>query len=239
MEMIRLIIFDAGGVLYAGSQKIVDEAVKRFLKKHGVYDFDKSDRIWSRIEKLVSVGKISATEAHERWLKGVGLRKDLLSEWLEIDRKQIWSRFRRTPRINKLLTRLKKDYMLAVLSDTIDSKSEKIEKMEIVGVDHRVFDDIFTSHDLGACKPSKKVFCTILEKFHFKPGEAVFVSDASDELRGAKRIGLVTIGFNSIGGEYNVKRLDEIPHILQNLNPIGEFKRKNSRSNTHRAAAQF
>jgi FMN phosphatase YigB (HAD superfamily) len=41
--MIKLVIFDAGGVLYTGSMKIVDEAVKKFLKKHDIHDFKKSD----------------------------------------------------------------------------------------------------------------------------------------------------------------------------------------------------
>jgi putative hydrolase of the HAD superfamily len=217
VSVIKLIIFDAGGVLYIGNQKIVDKAVERFLEKHGVYDFDRNGRVWSKIEKLVSVGKISKREAHERWLEGVGLHKDLLSEWLDVDRKEIWGRFKRTPRINELLAELKKNYALALLSDTLGSKSEKIERMEIVGVNHKLFDEIFTSHDLGVCKPSRKAFHAVLKRFDVEPGEAVFVSDASDELEGARRIGLVAIGFNSNGGDFKIKKLDEIQNILSNL----------------------
>lgn len=217
-SMIRLVIFDAGGVLYRGSQRIVEKAVRGFLAKHGVDDFGKSDEIWSRIDKLVSVGKMSLREAQERWLEAVGLHKDLLDEWAEVDKKEIWGRFRRTPGINRLLVKLKKKYTLVVLSDTIASKLKKIEEMEMVGVNHRIFDEIFTSHDLGVCKPDKKAFRTVLERFGFEPHEAVFVGDASDELIGAKRIGLLTIGFNCRGGDYNIKKLDEILSILQNLN---------------------
>jgi HAD superfamily hydrolase (TIGR01549 family) len=216
--MIKLKIFDAGGVLYTGSMKIVDNAVRKFLKKHDIYDFKKSDKIWSKIEKLASIGKISATEAHERWLEGLGLSRDLINEWAEIDKKEIWSKFKRTPRINKLLETLKKDYILVVLSDTLDSKQEKIEKMQILGINHKIFDEIYTSHDLGAYKPSKKAFHTILKKFNIKPKEAVFISDACDELKGAKKIGLLTIGLNCDGGDHNIRRLDEILKTLQNLN---------------------
>ena len=217
MSVIKLIIFDAGGVLYNGNQKIVDKAVKRFLRKHGVYDFDLNDRAWPKIERLVKIGKISLKEAHERWLEAVGLRKDLLGEWQDVNRKEIWGKFKKTPRINKLLAKLKKNYKLAVLSDTIESRPEKIEKMEIIGLNHKIFDEIFTSHDLGACKPSRKTFSAVLKKFDVKPNEAVFVGDASDELEGAKRIGLVAIGLNSNGGDFKVKKLDEIQNILQNL----------------------
>ena len=210
MSVIKLIIFDAGGVLYNGNQKIVDKAVKRFLRKHGVYDFDMNDRAWPKIERLVKIGKISLKEAHERWLEAVGLRKDLLREWEDVNRKEIWGKFKKTPRINKLLVKLKKNYKLAVLSDTIESRPEKIEKMEIIGVNDKIFDEIFTSHDLGACKPSRKTFSAVLKKFDVEPNEAVFVGDASDELEGAKRIGLVAIWFNSNGGDFKVKKLDEI-----------------------------
>jgi FMN phosphatase YigB (HAD superfamily) len=120
--MIKLIIFDAGGVLYIGSIKTVDETVRKFLRKHGVHDFEKSDRIWSKNEKLASSGKINVREAHERWLESLGLTKDLADEWIEIDKKEIWSKFKRAPRINILLETLKRHYALAVLSDTIDNK---------------------------------------------------------------------------------------------------------------------
>jgi FMN phosphatase YigB (HAD superfamily) len=215
--MIKLVIFDAGGVLYEGSNKIVRTAVRKFLKKHGVYNLGGSDRIWSRVEQLVSVGKISLREAHERWLEGVGLSRDLAHEWEEVDRREIWAKFRRTPGINGLLKKLKSKYTLVVLSDTIDDKAEKINKMEIVGVNHKVFDEIFTSHDLGICKPNKKAFSTALERFGAKPEESVFISDACDELRGAKRFGLVTIGYKCDCGDYEVKKLNEISRLLQTI----------------------
>ncbi|MEM2917157.1 MAG: HAD family hydrolase [Candidatus Bathyarchaeia archaeon] len=214
--MIKLIIFDAGGVLYRGSNEIVDTAVRKFLEKHRVYNFKRSGKVWSKVEKLAFIGKISAREAHERWLEGVGLSKNLADEWAEVDKKEIWGKFGRTPGINRLLRKLKKDYILVVLSDTIDSRHEKIEKMEIVGIDHRVFDEIFTSQDLGTCKPSRKAFWTVLRKFAVKPKEAVFISDSCDELKGAKKIGLITIGFDCDCGDYKIKKLNEISAILKN-----------------------
>jgi len=215
--MIKLIIFDAGGVLYTGSQKIVDKAIKKFLEKHGINDLNKSSKVWSKIEKLVTIGKITLREAHEKWLEGIGLSKTLADEWAEVDRKEIWGKFKKTPGINKLLKKLKKKYILAVLTDTIESKQEKIEKMKIVGVNHEFFNEIFTSHDLGTLKPTKKAFHAPLEKFNVKPKETLFIGDACDELNGAKKIGLATIGFNSRCGDYNTKTLDEIPKILQKL----------------------
>jgi len=106
--MIKLIIFDAGGVLYTGSQKIVDKAIKKFLEKHDINDLNKSSKVWSKIEKLVTIGKMTLREAHEKWLEGIGLSKTLEDEWAEVDRKEIWGKFKKTPGINKLLKKLKK-----------------------------------------------------------------------------------------------------------------------------------
>jgi FMN phosphatase YigB (HAD superfamily) len=216
--VIKLIIFDSGGVLYDARQEILDEAVKRFLEKHGVDDFNKCERVvWPKFEKLAIVGRISVREAHEGWLEGCGLPRDLADEWEEIIRKDVWGRFRRTPGINGLLKRLKDNYILVVLSDTIESKQEKIDQLKIVGVDHTAFAEIFTSHDLGARKPSRKAFTTVLREFGVNPEEALFIGDSRDELEGAKKIGLTTIGFKCESGDYHIKELNEMSKILSCL----------------------
>lgn len=217
-NVIKLIIFDSGGVLYDAGQEIVDEAVKRFLEKHGGTDFNKSERlVWPRFEKLASVGKISVREAHEGWLEGSGLPRTLAVEWEEIIRRDVWTKFHRTPGINRLLSKLKRNYVLVVLSDTVESKQEAIDKLKVVGVDHTAFAEIFTSHDLGACKPSKKAFSTILKRFRVDPDETLFIGDSRDELEGAKKLGLTTIGFKCQSGDFTVRKLNEINKILQSF----------------------
>jgi putative hydrolase of the HAD superfamily len=216
--VIKLIIFDSGGVLYDAGQEIVDQAAKRFLEKHGANDFNRCERVvWPRFQKLASVGRISVREAHERWLEDSGLPRDLAEEWEEIIRRDVWGRFRRMPGINKLLKNLKNNYILVVLSDTIESKQEVIDKLKIVGVDYTAFAEIFTSHDLGALKPSRKAFMTVLREFGVKPEEALFIGDSRDELEGARKISLTAVGFKCQSGDYNMKRLNEINKILSCL----------------------
>jgi HAD superfamily hydrolase (TIGR01509 family) len=214
--VIKLIIFDAGGVLYMpAGQEIVDEAVKRFLEKHGVIDFYESQsEVWPRFDKLAAVGKISVREAHEGWLEACGLPRELADEWADTIRNEVWRKSRRTPGINRLLRKLKDDYTLVVLSDSIENKQEKIDQLKVVGVDHTAFAEIFTSHDIGARKPSRKSYTTVLRKFMVKPDEALYVGDSREEVEGAKKIGMATIGFKCEGGDYNIKKLNEINKIL-------------------------
>lgn len=54
-----------------------------------------------------------------------------------------------------------------------------------------------------------------MKKFNVKPREALFISDACDELEGAKKMGIVAVGFNCDGGDYKIKKLNEINKILQ------------------------
>jgi putative hydrolase of the HAD superfamily len=212
--VIKLIIFDAGGVLYDAGQEIVDEALERFLKKHGAAaDFHESE-VWSRVERLAAVGKISVKEAHERWLEGIGLPINLADEWASIIRKDVWTKYRRTRGINELLSKLRSSYTLAVLSDTIESKQELIDKLKVVGVNHTAFAEIFTSHDLGARKPSSKAYMTVLKEFTVSPDEALYIGDSREEVEGAKKIGLATIGFKCESGDYSIKKLNEINKIL-------------------------
>ena len=220
--MIKLVIFDAGDVLYKGSKKeVVREVVSSFLAKHGVKDLEKALKIggevWSRVEKLVKIGKMSLREAHEKWIEALGLNRKLVSEWSEIEKSEIrFKLFKRTPHVNETLKILKRKYKLAILSDTVLSKEEMIQKLQALKIDYKLFDEIFTSHDIGYEKPHKEAYLTVLRYFNVRPEEAVFVGHAKDEIEGAKKIGLTTVVFadKNVEGDYFVKQFDDLPKIL-------------------------
>jgi len=223
--MIKLVIFDAGDVLYKGSKKeMVREVVSRFLAKHGVKDLEKALRIgeevWLRVEKLVKVGKMSLREAHEKWIEALGLNRKLVNEWSEIEKSEIrFKLFKRTPYVNETLKVLKRKYRLAILSDTILSKEEMVQKLHALKIDYKLFDEIFTSHDIGYEKPHREAYLTVLRHFKVEPKEAVFVGHAVDEIEGAKKTGLLTIVFNdrNTKGDYFIEQLKELPEILNKI----------------------
>ena len=50
--MIKLIIFDAGDVLYkVPSHEDIRKALKKFFSRYEFFDIEKSDRIWFKIPK--------------------------------------------------------------------------------------------------------------------------------------------------------------------------------------------
>ena len=190
---IKLIIFDAGGVLYEEiDEDLLTKTVLDFLRRHGVdKSLDEIEKSWERYEKLGKVGKMKYEDVKKMWLKEMGLLK-FSKEW---DKEEIglWLATKMKKGVNRVLKKLRENYKLAVLSDSIMSCEEKRYVMELVGIDTSLFDKIFTSNDIGYEKPHPKSYETVLHHFSVKPEEAVFVGHDKEELDGASRVGLTVV----------------------------------------------
>jgi len=218
--MIKLVIFDAGDILYnTVKAEIIRKVVREFLAKYGVKNFEESERVWLKYGKLARIGKMSWEKVHEKWLEDLGLSKELEGEWREIWRKT-WTKYvKKFPYVNETLKILKKSYKLAILSNNIANKEELIEKLEILKIDHKLFDEIFTSHDIGYVKPQGEAYVTVLKYFNVNPEEAVFVGHDKDEIEGAKKVGLVTIVLHdkNAKGDYFANQFKDLPKIISGL----------------------
>lgn len=216
--MIKLLIFDAGGVLYrTHSHEEFEKLVRQFLSLRGLKDFKRGRRVWEKMKRLGRVGKLSLRECHERWLKEMGLSGTSAKEWEKILRR-FWSKHSyQFPGVNRTLKRLKKrGYKLAILSDTIESKKEKIEKLKLFRIDYKLFDEIFTSHDIGYEKPSRKAFEKVWKFFKVKPEESVFVGH-DKEVEGAKRLGMISISFRNtrVRADFFCRKFEDLLKIVE------------------------
>jgi glucose-1-phosphatase len=91
-----------------------------------------------------------------------------------------------------LLSKLKKNYKLCLLSNT-----NEIHKK--YGYEHydffKNFDKLFLSHEIGAIKPEEKIYRTV-ENYTQKPSsEHLFVDDVLEYVNGAKNCGWDAIQF--------------------------------------------
>lgn len=223
MPKIKLVIFDAGDVLYdwSGWLDVFDEEIRKFSKKHSVKFPLNHHEIWDSkdIGKAASVGRISLKEAHRRHLKAIGLPENLTKEYHELDKKALRSikpKDRETR--NVLLELKKKGYKIAVLSDTPHTKSQKEFILELVGLDD-LFDEISVSSEIGHTKPNKEAYLAVLNYFRAKPSEVVFVAHDKDELVGAKKLGIKTISYQGHeSGDFVIQGFEEILDIVEKLN---------------------
>jgi FMN phosphatase YigB (HAD superfamily) len=81
-----------------------------------------------------------------------------------------------------------------------------------VGVAEYV-DAIACSTVVGVHKPDPVMYLTALQQAHLTPGESAFVGHATDELKGARQAGMVTVAVNYDAGalaDYYIRSLVDL-----------------------------
>ena len=218
--MIKLIIFDAGDILYDWHywSKYFGKRFQKLLKTHGVKDIENEGKLWDRVAVDANTGKISLQEAHGRHLVNLGLSKNLVAEYEKLDREALAKLKVKDTKTREILTELKaRGYKIAILSDTPHSKSTKNWIIKNIGLGE-LFDAIFVSSEIGHMKPDKEAYFTVLNSFKIKPTEAVFVGHDEDELVGAKKIGMKTISYlGHHSGDFVIKKFSEILDVVISL----------------------
>jgi len=216
--MIKLLIFDADGILWKFSEKDLEIAMKKFFKKYDV-DGNVINSRWNKIKDDVETGKIKYEKCFDIQFKGLNANKKIFKEWRHLHFNLPDIRIKPSPSVKPTLEKLRKRYKLAILTD--DVKDYKYKKMicKRLGLDG-LFEKIFCSCDIGFKKPHKKAFLTVLNYFKVKPSEALFIGHSKDEVEGARKQKIRTIAYRWDKGtksDFYVKRFSEIPKILEKI----------------------
>jgi len=221
MPRIKLVIFDAGDILYdyRKSFKEFFKNLEKLWEKHGVA-FEKGNDLWETedIGWAASIGKISIDEARRKQLRAFGMSEELLDEYNQIDIESMKKLESKDPEIREVILKIKeKGYKVAVLSDTPQNKKTKKFMMEVIGVGD-LFDEIFVSSEIGHMKPDKEAYFAVLDHFGLRSDEAVFVAHDEDELVGAKKLKIKTISYQGHeSGDFNIQKFKEILDVLEKL----------------------
>lgn len=184
--MIKVIIFDLGGVLFTnGTKKFIEDISRKYglnreLVKE-IMDGDVGsqyreakitrDEFWKiALEKLNIPESIDALE--EQWISGYELiegTKDIILE-------------------------LSKTYKVYYLSDNVRERVERIDnKYSFL----TWFEDGIFSHEAGVRKPNPEIYKYVLRKAGVNPEEAVFIDDKQSALEPADKMGMKTILFKT------------------------------------------
>jgi len=187
MGKIESVIFDWGGVLIddprPGLLRYCSEAfgvpLEDYTPVHDLFldEFHKGkiseERFWRQITS--KLGK-SMPEAR--------------SQWYEAFR----SAYVPKQEMFRLATSLHdKDYKTALLSNT-ELPAVKFFHEQ----DYDMFDVLVFSCVEGLEKPDRRIYEITLERLGSKPGQAVFIDDRQDYIRGAREVGLNIILFKSV-----------------------------------------
>lgn len=218
--MIKLIIFDAGDILYdwQGWFEYFGKKASAFLKNHNAKIVDENNELWNDLGKLASVGKISLHEAHKRYLARLGVSEKFVDEYEKIDKEGLKHLKLKENSIPETLTKLKENGLrVAVLSDTPHMIDTKKFMLSHVGLEN-FFDGIFISSEIGHQKPDREAYETVLKYFNVKPTETIFVGHDEDELAGAKVIGLKTVSYRGhSSADFVIKKFSELLGVVESL----------------------
>ena len=194
---------------------IYSKAVKNFLKTSGASKIAN----WEKYAKLARRGKITYEEALSYWLRECGIKgKDVVRKFISFENKLLKRAL--IFRGEKILKVLSERIKIIGLTDSPHS-ANRIRKILKIGKIEKYFHAILTSHDIGMEKPI--AFKYVLNKF----GNFIFLGHEDDEIEGAKKLGIVTIGLKNRKADFTIETLQELIPLLEKIDL------KNSKTTTN------
>jgi len=215
------VVFDMGDVLHDATawRRWLVQVLSR-MGRH--VEYRACFEIWDR-QYLDDVhrGRREYGEAFWAFLISLGLSRaeaDEVEAASQSRRRELETGARPFPGVRATLQRLREcDYRLGVLSDSESSAGELRTRLARLGLEG-MFDGVISSLDLGTTKPDPRCYQAALEALGLTASQAAFVGHDAEELAGAARAGLRTIGFNCEAGvqaEVLLNRFDDLLATLE------------------------
>jgi epoxide hydrolase-like predicted phosphatase len=182
---VRAVIFDLGGVIvrteYQAPRQRLAEALGMEYEDlvRIVFDSDSGQR--------ATIGAISADE---HWASVMERLKRPASETTYI-RREFFAGDIVDRTLLDYLRSLRRSHKTGLISNAWDDLRDDIEREKFADA----FDSIVISAEVGAAKPSAKIFQVALDQLGVSPNEAVFVDDFIENVEACERLGMIGIHF--------------------------------------------
>lgn len=183
--MYKSIIFDIGGVLVDFDPKayLVDRLCNAEMEEK-VYDLTFGSEEW----QLLDAGKLSRYDGNQRMLEHARAEgcafevQGVLDDWMHI--------LRPRRRMQELVQKLKAHgYCVYYLSNIPEDVLDLLMNRDMKGL----FDGGVASCEVHINKPDLRIYKALLEKYHLKAQESVFIDDRLDNVQAAFRLGFAGI----------------------------------------------
>ena len=183
--MYKSIIFDIGGVLVDFDPKayLVDRLCNAEMEEK-VYDLTFGSEEW----QLLDAGKLSRYDGNQRMLERARAEgcafevQGVLDDWMHI--------LRPRRRMQELVQKLKAHgYCVYYLSNIPEDVLDLLMNRDMKGL----FDGGVASCEVHINKPDPRIYNALLEKYHLKAQESVFIDDRLDNVQAAFRLGFAGI----------------------------------------------
>lgn len=187
----RLIIFDLGNVIVKFDHGISARKIVRFSNRFHL-DVRKVHNLFfdSPITYLHDEGRLSPREFYHRVKDALCITikfKDFKAYWNDI--------FFLNQGMSRLIKRLKKRYMLYLMSNTNKMHFDFIKKkFSII----KEFDRTILSFRVGTLKPNPKIYNHALRLAGVRPEETIYIDDRRELVEGARRLGITALTFTGL-----------------------------------------
>lgn len=185
--MIKVVIFDLGGVVVKWS----DDIVWKYIAERYGLDFKQTKKKLDSMLAGPESGSMSYKRMMQNFFKSVGLP-------MPKDYKAIWvGKFKKGAKLDKqvlrLIQRLKRSYKVAALSNIENSHKEIVREKGWL----KHFDSAILSCDVKTRKPLRKIYKIALKKLNVKPKEDVFIDNLKENVESARKAGMNAILFKN------------------------------------------
>jgi HAD superfamily hydrolase (TIGR01509 family) len=201
--MIKGLIFDIGDIIY--DIPLNYKYISPFMTAIGVEQI--LFKVTAFITKMGFYKKIYTEQDIEKLRKQIKPREGVIETLKALKHKKI---------------------KIVFLTDTIQSPEKVNSRLEAIGVTPYV-DSVVCSSQIGTYKPHKEAYDAALKETKAKQNDVMFVGHAKDELEGAQKAGLKTIGYNMDRGaksDFCAEHFSDILKIVGGTN----VKRSHNRS---------
>ena len=183
--MYKNIVFDFGGVMvdFDPKEYLVDRFCNADVEEQvSALTFDSEE--W----KLLDAGKLSRYDGNQRMLEHARAEgcafevQGVLDDWMHI--------LRPRRRMQELVQKLKAHgYCVYYLSNIPEDVLDLLMNRDMKGL----FDGGVASCEVHINKPDPRIYKALLEKYHLKAQESVFIDDRLDNVQAAFRLGFAGI----------------------------------------------
>jgi len=231
-QKIKAIIFDFDDTLeswYPVEQFVEKKIAEEMLKEHKISE-KKFLRTFKKV-KAESVRKKNNPIFYGRdfWFKGVFqelgilVTKNLVDKYVNMYWRLAFDKAVLLPHVKPTLQALKKEYKIAMLTDSDGYRSIKIKRVKKLGI-HKYFDIIVTSDEVGKNKPNLECFEMVLDKLKVDPEECIMVGDHPEvDLQSAKKIGMHTVLMESGFYWHKESKFDYIDYKMKDIRDLMKY----------------
>lgn len=193
----KAVFFDADGVLYYRQNR--GHHLRSFLQQQHLPPPDKE--ALSRLRQDVRIQASCGLIAREKWYEAIldvcnvtdpALRRAGIAA-LAADDADITLHESVAETLPALKTR---GFRLGVVTNTVSSTAEKLRWFHTCGLDIE-WDAFANSTEVGVRKPDPRIYQAALKQCAVTADETTFVGHDTEELAGARAVGLVTIAVNA------------------------------------------